>query len=306
MRLFCFASILLISVLACGQDHSQTKDSKNKTAQTNADSASNPSSQQNGTPHGSAESHDEHSDSQQKSKHWLTHGEWVMSVLTFIYVALTGVYVVISAKTLNTIKDDVESSARQFSDQLKVAQDAAQAANDGARAMVKIAQTIEIGNKAITRAYLTVIVNAAIFQERGIAGQEDRRFQGIPKLLNTGVTTARKIRIRINADVLPMPIAKDFSFPARIVPETSEAPQFLSLGAHQNADLMGGVVDGFAPDQDVAEIKEGVRKALCVWGTIDYEDIFGDPHSTKFGQQLYWWSNGTVRGLFIPGQNDAD
>jgi len=75
---------------------------------------------------------------------WLTHGEWVMSVLTLIYVAFTGVYVVISRKTLKEIEKqaeraEVESVARdkQFAEQLKVSRDAASAASLNAQAVIE-------------------------------------------------------------------------------------------------------------------------------------------------------------------------
>jgi len=60
------------------------------------------------------------------------------------------------------------------------------------------------------------------------------------------------------------------------------------------------------PDAEVATIKEGTKKALCMWGEIIYEDIFGITHHTKFGHWLYWWPNGKVFGYYIPNQNEAD
>jgi hypothetical protein len=300
MRLFCFASILLLSSLVYGQDHPQAKSTNQETAQKDQTEIKPSSPEpQVAAPHSAAKPSYEQSNPQRELIFGLTHGELVMSILTGVYVLLTGFYVRISHKTLNTIKDDVESGSREFASQLKVAQASADA-------MTVIADTIKIGNKAVTRAYLTVIVGTAVYQERGNPGQGDKRFQGIPKLLNTGLTTARKINIRINAKVLGLPIPKDFTFPNRDIPETAEATQFLSLGAHQHADLMGGIVDDFAPDNEVAAIKEGAHKALCVWGNVSYVDIFGDTHVTRFGQQIYWWPNGAIRAFFIPGQNDAD
>ena len=35
-------------------------------------------------------------------------------------------------------------------------------------------------------------------------------------------------------------------------------------------------------------------------------DIFGQNHTTKFAQWLFWYPNNTVYGLYIPGQNDMD
>ncbi len=60
-------------------------------------------------------------------KPWLTHAEWVMAILTGIYVVFTGVYVLISLLTLRTIKrqgkhaeDEAIANAAQFQRQLAV------------------------------------------------------------------------------------------------------------------------------------------------------------------------------------------
>lgn len=67
---------------------------------------------------------------------WLSHGEWVMASLTAIYVVLTGLYALISYKTLKAIQEQGKSSADQFQKQL--------AAMDKAREQTDklIAQTI--------------------------------------------------------------------------------------------------------------------------------------------------------------------
>src|SRR5215469_7305811 len=62
---------------------------------------------------------------------FLTHGEWVMAILTAIYVGLTATYVIISLFTLKAIKRQAqitekqgESSADQFQKQLSAMEDA--------------------------------------------------------------------------------------------------------------------------------------------------------------------------------------
>jgi len=69
---------------------------------------------------------------------------------------------------------------------------------------------------------------------------------------------------------------------------------------------LGATVKDFVPDAEVAVVKEGSQKALCVWGLITYKDIFGVKHETKFAQWLTWFPDGTVFGYYIPSQNDAD
>jgi len=48
-------------------------------------------------------------------------------------------------------------------------------------------------------------------------------------------------------------------------------------------------------------MKEGDGIVLCTWGIISYEDIFGIPHTTKFGIQMTWLPNGSGFSYYIPG-----
>jgi hypothetical protein len=71
----------------------------------------------------------------QEPRPFLTHGEWVMSALTFVYVLLTGFYAWTSHKTLTALEDqgrhakeESEARDREFAQQLKVSQDTAAAA----------------------------------------------------------------------------------------------------------------------------------------------------------------------------------
>ena len=75
--------------------------------------------------------------------HWLTHGEWVMSVLTAIYVLLTGFYALTSHKTLKAIQGQADAAVKdsaardeQFAEQLRVASNAADAALLNAQAVI--------------------------------------------------------------------------------------------------------------------------------------------------------------------------
>jgi hypothetical protein len=164
--------------------------------------------------------------------------------------------------------------------------------------MEDIATKIQDGNKAILRAYLTVTVGAIhLYQER----QDNKRFEARPNLTNTGNTPARNVSIRIAADILPIPIPRDFQFP-------------LPGGETKNAGIVGsrevmalaGTVDHFVPDEEIGSIKEGRTKALCVWGVITYDDIFGASHYTKFGQWITWNPNGAIFGYYLVEQNDSD
>jgi hypothetical protein len=172
-----------------------------------------------------------------------------------------------------------------------------------AKAMEDMVAAIEKGNKAVMRAYLTVAIGLAVHQERR-EGQGDLRFEGKPKLTNTGSTQARRVISRIKAEILDLEAAKGFDFPIPEVPE-AELLRYQVVGSHHDYYL-SGVVNGFVPDEEVAAIKEGRGRALFVWGRVTYEDIFGDQHYTNFCQQITWWPNGTIFCNYVPGHNDAD
>jgi hypothetical protein len=200
--------------------------------------------------------------------------------------------------------------SRQLSKTVKAAGEQSEAmerhigeAARSANAMENIAATIESGNRAILRAYITVTIGAlSLFQQRREPGQPDLKFETRPNLINTGNTGARNVNITIAADILPVPLPKDFQYP---LPEENEIKDAGAVGAHQTYVIAGTVKD-FVPDWEVATIKEGRTKALYVWGLITYDDVFGERHNTKFAQWITWNPNGVVAGYYIAGQNDSD
>ena len=149
------------------------------------------------------------------------------------------------------------------------------------------------------RAYLSVIIGTAIYQDR----PEGTKFEGKPSLVNTGSTPARNVKIRIAAEIVPFAQAETFAYhpPPEVAKNTAAA------APHQTY-ILSAMVKDFIPDADVADVKHGRggKGALTVWGTVTYDDIFGQNHTTKFGQWLFWYPNQAVYGFYIPGQNDMD
>lgn len=155
------------------------------------------------------------------------------------------------------------------------------------------------------RAYVGVNIGGGVYQERA----RDLKFAGRPAMLNYGATPAYKVRYRIRADILPVPLRDDFDFP---LPEEWQggAP----LQPHQSFD-MNGVANDFVDDSDVLDIKRARNgRGLCVWGVITYEDVSGKSHYTKFSQIITWFSwhdqytgreEERVYGFFTPQHNEA-
>jgi hypothetical protein len=147
------------------------------------------------------------------------------------------------------------------------------------------------------RAYLTVIVGGGTPQNRGL----NLRFDARPTLLNCGPTPARNVRSQSKSAVLPNPLPGDFD--QSITTDREEGGNF--LGAHLNAQMLA-VVEDYAPDDQVENIRLGKDLSVYVWGTVTYEDVFGDSHITRFCQRLTWLADGNVFGYYIAGRNDAD
>ena len=163
--------------------------------------------------------------------------------------------------------------------------------------MESIAAIIQSGNAAVLRAYISVVIGGAIYQDR----QDGIKFEGKPNMVNSGSTPARNVRIRIGAEIVP--IADAEKFPYTPPAEVAKAP---AVAAPHQTYIIGAMVEDFVSDADVPIIKQGAGKALTIWGTVTYDDIFGESHVTQVCQWLFRYPNGTVYGLYIPGQNDMD
>lgn len=147
------------------------------------------------------------------------------------------------------------------------------------------------------RAYVSVIVGGATYQER----EKNLRFEASPALVNTGLTPAHNVVYEIKSDVLPVPLSDSHDF--------TLSPQDALGGAvvapHQNR-TMGAVVDQIFFDNEVEDIKAGKGKALCVWGTVHYKDVFGCQRSTNFCQVLTWNPGDRVIGYYHKAHNDSN
>jgi len=146
------------------------------------------------------------------------------------------------------------------------------------------------------RAYLSVVIGAAAYQDR----PGNIRFSGAPLLVNNSPTPAFKITYVTAAAVLPVPLPPNFDWPT---PKNESRGEDM-IGPHQNR-VLSVVLDDFVDDNEVSDIKVGRGKALYVWGTITYEDAFKNSRRTDFCHLLTWLPNGNVWGVYIPNRNNT-
>ncbi len=214
-----------------------------------------------------------------------------------------------SASAIEEVAKHIGTSAKTAVEQSKSMEQSVAEATRLASAMDAVAKEIAVSARAATesvvalrertaqqmRAYLAVVVGAAIYQERG----KGLKFEGKPLLINTGHTPANNVSYRASAAILPVPMPDDFSFPL-----SGKVTGAAMLGPQQSANL-SAVVNDFCDDTEVEAIKACNGRALYVWGIVTYEDIFGENRQTRFCQCLTWLNDGKVFGFYTPGHNDA-
>jgi hypothetical protein len=150
------------------------------------------------------------------------------------------------------------------------------------------------------RAYLTVVVGGAVYQER----PKNLKFEAKPVMLNTGRTPAHKVRYRAAAQILTHPLPAEFRFN---VETPFVGSGVLGLGGNF---ILNAVVPDFVDDSEVSSIKKGEGgRFLFVWGEVSYEDVFGEPYWVEFCQRLYWVKGPQeelVGGYYDERHNDSD
>ena len=144
--------------------------------------------------------------------------------------------------------------------------------------------------RAQLRAYLSVIIGSAIYQER----DKGLRFEAKPAIVNNGQTPAYKVRYRIKADIFTDSVALGYTFT-----EPPDVPMSQSsIGPHETR-LMSAILPHLVPDAEIQDILDGNGKALFVWGVVHYDDVFGRPHFTQFCQRITWLKDrSNIFGLY--------
>jgi hypothetical protein len=175
--------------------------------------------------------------------------------------------------------------AKEQSVDMKRAADAMQISSKAANIASQAATDSVIALKERTaqqmRAYLCVNICTGVYQERA----KGLRFEGKPMLLNTGHTPAHNVTYKAKADILPFPLPEDFKLPSL---DDRTGYTVGILGPQQNFILNAWVERDFFEDGEAEEIKRGRERRLYIWGTVTYEDVFGEKKYTNFFQSICW------------------
>jgi hypothetical protein len=236
---------------------------------------------------------------------------WV-AIATFALVAVTFCLALYTARlyraTVRLGEDAERTSSRQgieMAESIRQASLAAQAMTDLASHMAVSASSAQESTKTLRertalqlRAYLTVTTGTSVYQER----YRDTGFQAFGKVKNSGGTPATRVRLRTASQIMNLPIAAAFDFPLPALVDDAG----MTLGSGQEMDVWADPL-ALVPDDEVPEIKAGSGgRALTIWGAVSYDDIFGDPHETRYCHAITWRGNGSAETVFAYYQRQFD
>ena len=221
----------------------------------------------------------------------------LLSVLTLLVLALQmGAFVYQGVK----LRQTVTAVADQAADMKQSVAEAARAATAmetvgehiGRSAQAAI-DSVELTRQRWAqqmRAYVTVIVNQAVYQDRA----NNIRFGIMPMMANHGHTLAHNVRYKATAEILPFPLPEHI---ALNLPPNLPWVAGAVLGPQQNF-VMNATVHDFVPHPEVQSIMAGQNRRVYIWGTIAYRDQFGDEHETDFSQSVVWLPDGRIFGMY--------
>lgn len=213
--------------------------------------------------------------------------------ITAALAVFTGLLWLATYRLARDAKRTAERQATEMKESLKIS-------GLAASAMDKVAENIAATASQQMRAYCTVVISSALYQEMG----KGLRFEAKPRIVNTGHTPAHKVCYKARAAILPHKLPDDFTFP---LPDIFIGGAV--LGPQQVFDI-GAVVEGpFVLDADVEDIKHGSSgNVLHIWGIITYTDVFGESRETKFCQNIMWIGESEkeiVYGYYNARHNEA-
>lgn len=190
-------------------------------------------------------------------------------------------------------------SANAMAKVAKTLQDQATLVAKAAATNKRIADAQQTFSVMQMRAYLSVVVGLAIYQDRA----NGLSFEAKPQIINSGNTAASDLSYRIKAEILPFPLPPNHQW--RPAPDAG-AQGFIPPQQHR---LMSAVVDQIVPDSEVGKVMVRDGLGLYVWGTVSYKDVFKIERETNFGLSIFWLISGngdhTIMAEYLPGMNDG-
>ncbi|MGA9667401.1 MAG: hypothetical protein WBQ69_13280 [Gallionella sp.] len=219
---------------------------------------------------------------------WYNHPDFWIASFTGMLVFVTAILARYTWKLWDDAHKASARQAREMNDSIAQSIRSASAMEDVAKATKNNAALMqEIFHKQI-RAYIAVDIGVPTCQDGEL------RFATAPIMTNTGFTPARNVSHKIMSDILNTNITDAYKF--------DESAQFVLSDAvlsPRQQFVINSIVDKKYPIEDVPAIMQGKDKRLFVWGTITYEDIFGNSWETNFCHNFIFFRDKNNEGVEI-------
>jgi hypothetical protein len=204
--------------------------------------------------------------------------EWLTARSTLGLAIVTSILAFFTYRLWDANKTLIMSAENTAGRQSREMQASIAEANRAATAMENVANATradatlmqDILHKQM-RAYVAVNIGAATYQD------ENLKYASNPMILNTGFTPAKNVSSRVTAAILDTKLAADYKFDDSAEMLLNDA----TLSPRQSFVILGVVKDRFEAEEVAAIMKGDVRR-LYVWGTVNYEDVFGGSWETRF------------------------
>lgn len=233
------------------------------------------------------------------------------ALATIALAIITGVLAYFTYQLWKANKTLVESAREAAGTESKNMRDSIAEATRASTAMEEIANAMKSNSELMSgmlskqmRAYVQVNIGLSTAQ------RENMVFGSWPEIVNVGLTPAKNVSYRVMADVKdPSLMTREYVYQQPEQVFTNDA----TLHPRQQFTIATTVNHRFEP-AEVEAICKGETKRLYVWGTITYDDVFGDHHQTRFSHNFFFFDltnpesgqvEHKVNNFYSPGHNDA-
>jgi hypothetical protein len=207
--------------------------------------------------------------------------EWWLVYVTAGLLIVTSGLAIYTARLWNTTKDLAEAadktSARQASE-MKTSIGEAKRSADAVEGIVvattNTTTTMQAMMRKQMRAYLSVETGQVVLQEANI------RFECKPTVTNNGFTPAKNVCTRIGAEFFKGDLPKDFNFDK--TDGMIETIADLGIAPRQQPIVLSGLVRRRLSEEEIRSVFSDVEMRLYAWGSVEYDDVFGDHWKTNF------------------------
>jgi hypothetical protein len=175
--------------------------------------------------------------------------------------------------------------------------EAAEAAKDSALAASNSVALAERTAQRQLRAYITVEIGSGCNQ----GGKRKLFFEFRPVIKNVGQTPAYDVEVISKVSVMPLPIPADYNF--SLVP--SPIKSVMTLGPQQNR-FTAVVLGKKLSLSELREIRNAKNKAIHVYGTVTYRDVFDVWRHTNYCYSIYFWHRRAPTWNATELHNDSD